>query len=121
MGGLISLYALGEYPTVFGGAACMSTHWPGSSRVEWTSITDKFLNYLKETIPAPGKHKIYFDYGDQTLDAIYPPMQAAADQIMLDKGYGEANWKTVFDAGAEHSEEAWNKRLHQPLLFLLAK
>ncbi|MGH6780716.1 MAG: alpha/beta hydrolase, partial [Sphingomonadaceae bacterium] len=28
MGGLISLYAVGEYPQVFGGAGCLSTHWP---------------------------------------------------------------------------------------------
>jgi len=28
MGGLISLYAVCEYPNVFGGAACLSTHWP---------------------------------------------------------------------------------------------
>jgi enterochelin esterase-like enzyme len=27
MGGLISLYALLEYPKVFGGVACLSTHW----------------------------------------------------------------------------------------------
>ena len=30
MGGLISMYAICEYPKVFGGAACMSTHWPGT-------------------------------------------------------------------------------------------
>ena len=29
MGGLISMYAICEYPLVFGGAACLSTHWPG--------------------------------------------------------------------------------------------
>lgn len=29
MGGLISMYALCEYPEVFGGAACLSAHWPG--------------------------------------------------------------------------------------------
>ncbi|HZX29035.1 MAG TPA: alpha/beta hydrolase-fold protein, partial [Telluria sp.] len=29
MGGLISLYGLVEYPDVFGGAACLSTHWTG--------------------------------------------------------------------------------------------
>ena len=28
MGGLISAYAISEYPNVFGGAACLSTHWP---------------------------------------------------------------------------------------------
>lgn len=31
MGGLISLYALCEYPEVFGGAACLSTHWTGAA------------------------------------------------------------------------------------------
>src|SRR5690606_16150436 len=29
MGGLISMYAVCEYPEIFGGAMCMSTHWPG--------------------------------------------------------------------------------------------
>ena len=28
MGALISLYAIDEYPQVFGGAGMMSTHWP---------------------------------------------------------------------------------------------
>ncbi|HQO50739.1 MAG TPA: alpha/beta hydrolase-fold protein, partial [Bacteroidales bacterium] len=28
MGGLISAYALACYPQVFGGAGCLSTHWP---------------------------------------------------------------------------------------------
>jgi len=30
MGGLISLYAICEYPKVFGGAACLSAHWVGT-------------------------------------------------------------------------------------------
>lgn len=29
MGGLISMYAICEYPEVFGAAACLSTHWTG--------------------------------------------------------------------------------------------
>lgn len=28
-GGMISWYALCEYPKIFGGAICLSTHWPG--------------------------------------------------------------------------------------------
>ncbi len=28
LGGLISLYALTEYPAIFGRAGCVSTHWP---------------------------------------------------------------------------------------------
>ena len=34
MGGLISMYALCEYPTIFGKAACLSTHWIGFREFE---------------------------------------------------------------------------------------
>ena len=119
MGGLISMYAIGEYPQVFGGAACISTHWPGSEKDAWTSITDQFMTYLQNDVPTPGNHKIYFDYGDQTLDAVYPPMQAKADEVMRAKGYDETNWLTLYDKGAAHDETSWNNRLHIPLMFLL--
>lgn len=33
-GGLISMFAICEYPEVFGGAACLSTHWTGLYRQE---------------------------------------------------------------------------------------
>ncbi len=121
MGGLISMYAIGEYPEIFGGAACISTHWPGSSVLEWTPMTDQLLNYLKTSVPAPSKHRIYFDYGDQTLDALYPPMQKAADQIMHEKGYNQSNWRTVYAKGAAHDEASWRARLHRPIRFLLSE
>ena len=37
MGGMISAYAISEYPDVFGGAACMSTHWSDANGavVQW--------------------------------------------------------------------------------------
>lgn len=75
MGGLISMYAMCEYPSVFGGAACLSTHWVGAFSTENNPIPDAFVNYLTTNLPKPKKHKIYFDYGDQTLDALYPPLQ----------------------------------------------
>jgi hypothetical protein len=34
MGGLISLYAISEYPHVFGGAGCISTHWDHARALE---------------------------------------------------------------------------------------
>jgi hypothetical protein len=34
-------------------------------------------------------HKIYFDYGDQTLDAMYKPFQEKVDIVMTEKGFTE--------------------------------
>jgi len=120
MGGLISWYALCEYPEVFGGAACLSTHWIGTMNDENNPIPQKFFDYLEEKLPSPEKHKLYFDYGDQTLDAYYPPYQVVVDSIVRSKGYNEQLWKTEFFKGQDHSERSWSSRLHLPLEFLLA-
>ena len=121
MGGLISMYAICEYPDVFGGAACMSTHWPGIFTMKNNPIPETFLKYLQTHLPDPAAHKIYFDYGDQTLDALYPPLQKKVDEIMQLKGYNEKNWRTKFFPGQNHSELAWHSRVDIPLLFLLKK
>ena len=121
MGGLISMYAVCEYPNVFGGAACMSTHWPGTFAIDNNPIPNAFLNYMSAHLPNPKNHKMYFDYGDQTLDAIYPPLQKKVDSVMKIKGYSNANWMTKFYPGDNHSEVSWNKRFHIPLTFLLKK
>ena len=121
MGGLISMYAICEYPKVFGGAACMSTHWPGIFSVENNPIPDAFINYLKSNLPNPKNHKIYFDYGDQTLDALYKPYQEKVDIVMKAKGFTDKNWSTQFFPGKDHSENSWHERLAIPLVFLLGK
>lgn len=120
MGGLISMYALCEYPDVFGGAACLSTHWPGIFSVENNPIPKAFANYLSQSLPDPGSHLIYFDYGDQTLDALYPPLQAKIDSLMPLKGYSASqNWETKYFPGDDHSEKSWSRRLDVPFSFLL--
>lgn len=121
MGGLISMYAICEYPKIFGGAACLSTHWPGTFSTANNPIPDAFTNYLKSNLPDPKDHRIYFDYGDQTLDALYKPYQEKTDEVMKSKGFTSKNWETKFFPGENHSEEAWAKRLSIPLLFLLKK
>ena len=68
MGGLISMYAVCEYPEVFGGAACISTHWPGVMPSENNPVPAAFFNYMEKNVPSPESHKFYFDYGTQTLD-----------------------------------------------------
>jgi predicted alpha/beta superfamily hydrolase len=119
MGGLISLYAICEYPEVFGGAICMSTHWPGFSVLKNNPVPLAFQNYLKNNLPNPKNHKIYFDFGDKTLDETYAEHQTAVDKIMTEKGFTSTNWMTKFFEGDDHSEKSWNNRVHFPLEFML--
>jgi enterochelin esterase-like enzyme len=121
MGGLISMYAICEYPDVFGGAACLSTHWPGIFSMDNNPVPDAFIAYLKNHLPNPQTHKIYFDCGDQTVDALYPPIQQKVDAVMKAKGFTEKSWMTKYYPGENHSEAAWRKRLDVPVMFLLGK
>lgn len=112
MGGLVSIYALCEYPQVFRTAGCLSTHWPAGQGMT--------IAYLRDALPKSGQHKIYFDYGTETLDAHYEEFQVKVDVIMQDAGYIQGkDWITRKFPGAEHSERAWRQRVHIPLEFLL--
>jgi len=57
MGGLISMYAICQYPKVFGGAACMSTHWIGTFATKNNPIPHVILSYLKRHLPSPKRIK----------------------------------------------------------------
>ena len=112
MGGLISAYALVEYPGIFGGAGCVSTHWPAGDGC--------VIDYLAQHLPKPGAHKLYFDFGTATLDAQYEPFQQRMDAAMRAAGYTEGkDWITRKFPGAEHSEKSWRERVDVPLRFLL--
>lgn len=126
MGGLISCYALCEYPQIFGGAACLSTHWVGN--IQWKNgvIPRKIGQYLSKFLPAPKRKKsqnyrLYFDYGTATLDSLYKPHQEMVDRIVKKKGYKSSNWITKGFPGENHSEQAWAKRFAIPIAFLLGK
>ncbi|MCB9202924.1 MAG: esterase [Flavobacteriales bacterium] len=119
MGGLISMYAITQYPEVFGGAGCLSTHWTGIFDVENNPIPNAFYTYLDENIDKINNSKIYFDYGNKTLDELYPPLQKEVDEIMQKHNFTSKNWITKFFKGDDHSENSWKNRLHIPLEFLL--
>jgi enterochelin esterase-like enzyme len=121
MGGLMSMYAISEYPEVFSGAACMSTHWPGVTPVEDYSLPEAIFKYMEWHLPDSDTHKIYFDYGTETLDAYYPQYASTVSDILTEKGYTDSNFKNLKFEGTDHSENSWNKRLDIPLLFLLGK
>lgn len=69
----------------------------------------------------PKTHQFYFDYGNKTLDALYPELQKKVDLLMKNKGFTPSTWTTQFFEGKDHSEKSWTERLHIPLEFLLKK
>ena len=120
-GGLISMYAICEYPSVFGGAACLSTDWPVVYTNENNPMPNALLAYLSKKAPNPKTHKLYFDFGTKTLDSLYEIHQLKADSILYSKGYQHQNYKHGKFEGEKHWENAWRKRFEIPLLFLLGK
>ena len=124
MGGLISLYALCEYPEVFGGAACMSTHVsmqffdPKFDSEAWAQ---GLRDYVKAKLPASNSRLLYMDRGTVELDGTYQPAQDLMDAMITSMHWDSQHFVSrVFD-GHKHMETFWAERLDQPLLFLLSK
>lgn len=96
----------------YGGAGCVSTHWPAGG--------DTLVDAMASALPDPAAHKLYFDFGTETLDAEYEPFQRNMDAHLRKAGYVEnKNWLTLKFEGAEHSERSWRERVEIPLAFLL--
>ncbi len=126
MGGIISLYAICSYPDIFGGAACMSSHWPldipGTTEDDIAfDVPGIFIDYVAHHLPPAASHRIYFDYGTASLDSLYEPYQMKVDSVMMRNGYTAKNWVTAKFPGASHSETSWAKRIRIPLNFLLGQ
>src|SRR5437763_3017666 len=128
MGSLVSLYAIDEYPDIFGGAGMMSTHWPlfmtpdGKSvgDAEYAIVSSAFERYLAPALPDPATHKLYFDHGSETLDAIYARYQDRVDAVVARRGYRKGvNWLSLSFPGQKHNETSWASRVDVPLRFLL--
>ncbi|MBY5993157.1 alpha/beta hydrolase [Ferrimonas balearica] len=115
MGGLISWYGLLRHPEAFAGAAALSTHWPGIMTAD-NPAPAALRAYIAQRLPLLTGQKLYFDYGDQTLDALYPPLQAQVDPLFAN--YPKGLWTSRFFPGAAHTESDWAERLDQPLRFL---
>ena len=128
MGALISLYAIDEYPNVFGGAGMMSTHWPlvinpdgkPVSEQDYEVVSATFERYLAPALPSPATHRLYFDHGTETLDAVYKRYQDRVDGVVARHGYVQGkNWLTRNYPGQKHNEISWASRVDVPLQFLL--
>ena len=121
-GGLISSYALCKYPHLFAGAACMSTHSTLAASVnnpDPDAIT-AYREYLRLHLQA-NSYLLYFDRGDQTLDANYADSQQAINDMLIAAGWDENHFMYRFFPGHAHDENSWRSRLDIPLKFLLGK
>lgn len=127
MGGMISLYALLEYPKVFGGAAGLSTHWIGFptawglERARNAALPLAAFNYLHKHLPPPGSSRLYTDRGTDPLDSLYAPSQDFIEQLLRDRGYGPTQAMVRVFEGQGHNERDWSARAEEPLLFLMGK
>lgn len=128
MGALASLYLLCEYPDIFGGAACLSTHWIGSLVMnhDYTLQDDPvcaraIIDYMDEMLPEAAHRKLYLDQGSTEWDADYLAYESEARGIARNHGYSEndATLMTFNATGSGHNEWYWQQRADRPLKFLL--
>lgn len=119
MGGLISWYAVSQFPEIFAGAACLSTHWPGAHNLENNPIPNQFIQFLTNNCkPFEGK-KMYFDCGNVGLDSLYPKIQNKMDSVYKTCLNDKMELKSERFLNDDHTETAWQNMLLIALQFLL--
>ena len=120
MGALISIYALNEYPQVFGGAAGLSVHWVGTGQAN-AALPLAAFNYLRDRLLPPQGRRLYMDRGTTELDALYGPYQSFVDEIVRDRGWSAGQVMSRVFEGTGHNERVWAARLETPLGFLMGR
>jgi len=126
MGGLMSFYAMAEYPDVFGQAACVSMHVAlGSPTDQGTDhakasvdAAEAFRKYLATSRMKPGANRLYIDHGTGTLDGTYGPYSSKIVPMLQAAGWRGPSFSFRTFAGTEHNETAWAQRVDIPLAFL---
>ncbi|MEB8327769.1 alpha/beta hydrolase-fold protein [Flavobacteriaceae bacterium KMM 6897] len=98
LGGLISHYALFQYPDVFGKAAIFSpSYW----------YADEVYGFTQNH-PLPRNTKIFMLIGEKEEGMVDPAKKMY--QLILDGGQKNKNLKLVSDPEGEHNERFWRKQ-----------
>lgn len=131
MGGLVSMYLVRTHPDVFSACGCVATHVPLSPIIaqeylglETGDYTDLETPYLVQEAAAnaslPTDVRMYFDWGTEGLDALYPPVMAELEPWLEGQNLvaGETYAYREF-VGETHNEAAWRARVHLQLAWLL--
>lgn len=114
MGGMISLTAMIEYPTLF-------TRIAGLSNAFWFAQA-AFLRYV-EHAHLSGHHHVYLDVGlaesyDKEENDKYLQSNEAIAQVLLQKPLGSLTFVRV--VGGEHHEASWSQRIGAILAHMCA-
>jgi predicted alpha/beta superfamily hydrolase len=111
MGGLISLYAFFHRPEAFGFAGAMSPSlWFASGAV---------FDFVRAVGSPSGR--LYLDVGSsEGMQAVFDARRMR--RLLIRKGYDTGSvFRYLEEAGAEHTEAAWARRLGAALQFLVPR
>lgn len=114
LGGLLALYAVTEFPDVFGAAIALAPRW--------TAADGAFVDHLGSALPAAGAHRFYLDQGTDSTDARVVALRARVDSLLRAKGYEEG--RSVLHpafAGADETPRTLRTRIQHPMRFLLGR
>lgn len=112
MGGLTTLYGVGQRPDIYGTALAFSPHWVISSHA--------FIDHLIDALPSPETHKLWMSRGTKGLDASYEPFQNYADARAIRNGWDlERNFQTKVYPRTTHNEKSWQSYVAESLRFWL--
>lgn len=120
MGALISFYLAWRSPQYFGGAACLSTHFPFPANADDANVASSFIDAeIKGGAVFAPRSRIYIDRGTEGADSGYAQTTERVLSWLRGQGYkdGENLLANVFE-GAGHSERYWRSRLQVPLEYL---
>ncbi|EGM76370.1 Putative hydrolase of alpha/beta superfamily [Rheinheimera sp. A13L] len=107
LGGLISHYAILQFPQVFGKAGIFSpSYWITGEQVRW------FENH-----PAAKDARLYFYMGGKEGDSMVPDLQKVY-QAVLSQGHPAELTQYHLVEDAEHNEAAWRSEFKTAVLWL---
>jgi glycosidase/predicted alpha/beta superfamily hydrolase len=108
MGGLISQYAIEQYPQVFGKAGIFSPAY-------WLAVPAVF-DFAKAQPPRKDA-KLYFYAGGKEGEDMLPDMQRMVAQLRA-QGHAQDRIDVIVDAEAAHNEAAWRAQFARAVLWL---
>ena len=112
MGALISFTIMWKHSSVFSKAAAVS--------LPPFAHDDTVLKWLKRTSLPSHPTKLYLDHGTAGQDKRYLEHVHRFIEVLKRKGYSKKNMDYQIVPYADHTEVDWARRVHKPLLYLLA-